>query len=76
MLEIIIAILLSLGIKSDGSDIKILSDSVSPTGTEVVTFYDGSNGNQYSIGGTEQSGWGIINSNPTPTISASGDLLK
>jgi hypothetical protein len=59
MLEIIIAILLSLGVKSDGSDIKIISDTMGQDGTEQVTFYDNSNGNTYCMVGTEQNGWGI-----------------
>jgi hypothetical protein len=59
MLEIIIAILLSIGVKSDGSDIKIMSDTIGPDGTEQVTFADNSNGNVYSLIGTEQNGWGI-----------------
>ncbi|MEI6815544.1 MAG: hypothetical protein WCL14_02950 [Bacteroidota bacterium] len=70
MLEIIIAILLSIGIKSDGSDIKILSDNTSKDGYEKITFRDVSTGDNFVIGGTEQSGWGIIN---TGTVSVSGN---
>ena len=66
MLEIIIAILLSLGIKSDGKDIQILSDLHAPNGTEQVQFYDNSNGNTYSIIGTEQNGWGIQANSANP----------
>ncbi|MEI6815543.1 MAG: hypothetical protein WCL14_02945 [Bacteroidota bacterium] len=65
MLEIIIAILLSLGIKSDGSDIKILSDRTSKSGYERVSFVDVTTGDHFVIGGTEQSGWGIISSEQT-----------
>ena len=67
MLEIIIAILLSIGIKSDGSDIQILSDTMTPTGVEQVTFMDNSNGTTYTMDGTEQNGWGI-----QPNGAASG----
>ncbi len=59
MLEIIIAILLSIGVKANPGDIQILSDTSTPGGVEQVTFYDNSNGNSYSMIGTEQSGWGI-----------------
>jgi hypothetical protein len=69
MLEIIIAILLSIGIKSDGSDIQILSDTVTPTGVEQVTFMDNSNGTTYTMDGTEQNGWGI---QPNGAALASG----
>jgi hypothetical protein len=69
MLEIIIAILLSIGIKSDGSDIQILSDAMTPTGVEQVTFMDNSNGTTYTMNGTEQNGWGI---QPNGAAPASG----
>ena len=71
MLEIIIAILLSIGVKSDGSDIQILSDTMTPTGVEQVTFMDNSNGTTYTMDGTEQNGWGI-QANGTGTASGTG----
>ena len=67
MIEIIIAVLLSLGIKSDGSDIKILYDNVNTGGTEKVQFYDATDGNTYSMVGTEQNGWGIVSSSASGT---------
>ena len=67
MLEIIIAILLSIGIKSDGSDIKIISDVKAADGTEQVKFYDATDGNTYSIIGTEQNGWGLNGTTTTGT---------
>jgi hypothetical protein len=69
MIEIIIAILLSIGINTDGSDIKIISDTTNKGGTEKVTFIDNTTGNTYSMVGTEQNGWGLVgntsNSNGT-----------
>jgi hypothetical protein len=59
MIQIIIAILLSIGVKSTGGDIQILSDQTTPGGTEMVTFYDNSNSTTYTMIGTEEHGWGI-----------------
>ena len=67
MLEIIIAVLLSIGVKSDGSDIKILYDDINKGGTEKVQFYDATDGNTYSMVGTEQNGWGIVSSSASGT---------
>jgi len=62
MIQIIIAVLMSIGVYATPSQITILSDTKSPSG-EVVTFNDSGNKTNYmmsSTGGTEESGWGII----------------
>jgi hypothetical protein len=67
MIQIIIAILLSIGVKSTGNDIQILSDHKTPRGTEIVTFYDNSNSTTYTMYGTEEHGWGITGDSQTGT---------
>ncbi len=59
MLEIIIAILLSIGVHTSGKNIIIKSDSIAPDGTETITFTDNASGDSYIMIGTEQNGWGI-----------------
>jgi hypothetical protein len=59
MLEIIIALLLSIGVQTGEKNISILSDSTGSNGIETVTFVDNSSGDTYTMTGTEQNGWGI-----------------
>ncbi len=59
MIEIIIAILLSIGVKANPGDITIVSDTFEPNGTEHVMFFDQAPCNGYVMIGTEQSGWGL-----------------
>ncbi len=59
MLEIILAILLSIGVHTSGKNIIIQSATIAPDGTETVTFTDNASGDNYIMIGTEQNGWGI-----------------
>jgi hypothetical protein len=59
MLQIIIAVLMTIGVYATPSQITILSDTKSANG-EVVKFNDSGNNTNYTMtGGTEESGWGI-----------------
>jgi hypothetical protein len=59
MLEIIIAILLSIGVQTKEQNISIQSDTIGTNGIETVIFTDNSSGDSYIMTGTEQNGWGI-----------------
>jgi hypothetical protein len=61
MIQIIIAVLMTIGVYATPSQINIISNQKSQ-GTDVVTFSDNGNNTTYvmsSTGGTEESGWGI-----------------
>jgi hypothetical protein len=58
MIQIIIAVLMSIGVYATPTTINILSDK--QTGNhEKVTFTDSDNNTTYMMIGTEEIGWGI-----------------
>ena len=58
MIQIIVAVLMSIGVNATQSSITILSDK--KTGNhEKVTFTDSDNNTSYMMIGTEEIGWGI-----------------
>jgi hypothetical protein len=67
MIQIILAVLMTIGVYSTPAQITITSDTKTASG-ETVTFYDSGNSTNYTMtgtatttatGGTEEIGWGI-----------------
>ena len=61
MIQIILAVLMTIGVYATPSQITIKSDTKTASG-ETVQFYDSGNNTNYtmtSTGGTEEIGWGI-----------------
>ena len=62
MIQIIIAVLMTIGVYATPAQITITSDTKSGSG-EVVKFNDSGNSSNYtmtSTGGWEEIGWGIV----------------